>query len=60
MVMNGARLGTFQSLVNSGYTRSVDGRSDPAKTILAGAFSGTVGGALGSPLYLVRVHAQPA
>lgn len=56
--MNGVRLGTYQSFVNSGFTRNKDGSSDFGRTVLAGAVAGCMGGAIASPLYLVKTHLQ--
>lgn len=65
--MNGVRLGTYQTLVNAGFTRpkaqggeaavgegSGRGRSDFARSVAAGALGGALGGIVASPLYLVR------
>lgn len=61
-VMNGVRLGTYQSLVNYGWTRpkgealaTGGNRSDFARSVLAGALGGGLGGVVASPLYLVRI-----
>jgi hypothetical protein len=51
--MNGLRLGTFQSLVDAGFTQKEGGGVDWTKKIFAGALSGTLAGAMASPLYLV-------
>jgi solute carrier family 25, member 34/35 len=61
-VMNGVRLGTYQTLVNAGFTQprgeavavAGGGRSsDFARSVVAGAVGGGLGGVVASPLYLV-------
>lgn len=51
--MNGLRLGTYQTLVNTGLTENKEGESVFGKTVLAGALGGCLGGIVASPLYLV-------
>ncbi|GAU92531.1 hypothetical protein RvY_04600-2 [Ramazzottius varieornatus] len=58
MIMNGARLGAFQSFYNAGLTKGPDGRSGFLRSVVGGAFSGCVGAGLASPLYLVKTHLQ--
>ena len=76
-VMNGTRLGLYQTLVNTGFTRpkaevvakgsggsSISGgarsssSSDFARSVLAGALGGGLGGLVASPLYLVKTQLQ--
>ncbi len=94
-VMNGLRLGTFQTLVNMGFTRGRSSSSsssssshdrrpsstsatissfptptttsstpsssaDFARSALAGAAAGCLGGVVASPLYLVKIQLQSA
>jgi hypothetical protein len=57
-VMNGLRLGTYQSLVNAGLTRNANGESEFWRTVVAGAVAGALGGVVASPLYMVKTHLQ--
>lgn len=69
-VMNGTRLGLYQTLVNTGFTRpksevlakggssSRSSRSDFARSVVAGALGGGLGGLVASPLYLVKTQLQ--
>lgn len=74
-VMNGTRLGLYQTLVNTGFTRpkaemvakgaggsissgSRSPSSDFARSVLAGALGGGLGGLVASPLYLVKTQLQ--
>lgn len=58
--MNGARLGSYQTFVNLGFTARSGGSSSysseesMAKCFLFGAISGAIGAVFGSPLYMVR------
>ncbi|XP_013416950.1 solute carrier family 25 member 35 [Lingula anatina] len=56
--MNGARLGTYQTLCNKKINTNADGSVSVVKSILCGAFSGTLGAVVGSPLYMVKTHLQ--
>lgn len=56
--MNGIRLGTFQVLVNIGFTKNKKGEVSIPRSIVAGAFAGCVGAAVGSPFYMVKTHLQ--
>ncbi|XP_060068571.1 solute carrier family 25 member 35-like [Ylistrum balloti] len=58
MTMNGIRLGTYQVIVNSGFTKDKKGDVVIYKSILAGALSGCVGACMGSPFYMVKTHLQ--
>ena len=57
--MNGVRLGTFQTLVNVGFTKPKGSqpkqqqgqdRSDFGRSVLAGALGGALGGLVASPV----------
>ncbi|XP_015791985.1 solute carrier family 25 member 35 [Tetranychus urticae] len=56
--MNGVRLGVFQCIDNSGVTRNQQGKPIFGYTVLAGAISGAIGAAVGSPFYLIKTHLQ--
>lgn len=58
MVMNGIRLGMYQSLVNYGLTKDENGNINFFKSVLAGAISGSMGAFCASPLYMVKTHLQ--
>ena len=58
--MNSARLGTYQTILNSGLTRNSDDQQVFWKLGLAGAFSGCCGAVVGNPFYLVKVQMQSA
>jgi len=58
LMMNGIRLGTYQTFINMGLTKTVNGDISIPCSILAGAFSGCVGAFVGSPFYLVKTHLQ--
>lgn len=58
LVMNGARLGTYQSFINLGFTKSSNGEISVPRSILCGATAGCVGAFIGSPFYLVKTHLQ--
>ena len=51
--MNGLRLGTYQVLVNLGFTTDKHGNISFLQSVLAGAMAGCVGSAVGSPFYMV-------
>jgi len=57
-MMNGVRLGTFQPLVNVGFTtrnhHQGGNETDFRRTVMAGAIAGSMAGAVASPLYMVR------
>lgn len=68
-VMNGVRLGTYQTLVNMGFTKPKEKgkppgkgaageykRSDFIRSVIAGAMGGGIGGIVASPLYLVSLY----
>lgn len=54
IVLNGTRLGLYQTIINSGHISQSDGSVSPLGCIVAGAAVGMTGGFLGSPFYLVR------
>ncbi|XP_064641841.1 solute carrier family 25 member 35-like [Lineus longissimus] len=58
LVMNSLRLGTFQVLTNRGFTKDANGTPSFPRMVVAGAVSGCVGAAFGSPFYLVKTHLQ--
>uniref|UniRef100_T1ISE8 Solute carrier family 25 member 35 n=1 Tax=Strigamia maritima TaxID=126957 RepID=T1ISE8_STRMM len=58
MVMNGTRLGVYQTIVNLGYTNKTDGDVSGFKTIAASALAGCLSGFISSPLYLIKTHFQ--
>lgn len=55
LFMNGVRLGTYQTLINFGVTKTSKGEVSLPKSVAAGAFAGCVGAAVGSPFYLVSL-----
>ena len=52
-VMNGVRLGFYQRVVDRGLTMDKNGRVSLVRSVAAGAFSGCLGSAVASPLYMV-------
>lgn len=54
VIMNGARLGSYQIFTNTGLTLGEDGQPVFLKCVIAGAISGALGAFLGSPVYMVR------
>ncbi|XP_070560979.1 solute carrier family 25 member 35-like [Ptychodera flava] len=57
-LMNGTRLGTFQCLVNFGLVKDKDGNVIYWRSVVAGAFAGSAGAVVGSPMYLIKTHLQ--
>jgi len=55
VIMNGARLGSYQIFTNLGLTSGKDGNPVFLKCLAAGALSGVLGAVLGSPIYMVGV-----
>lgn len=53
LFMNGVRLGSYQVVINMGFTKDEQGNIKWARSVLAGALSGCLGAAVGSPLYMV-------
>ncbi|KAL4232143.1 hypothetical protein ACF0H5_009718 [Mactra antiquata] len=58
MFMNGVRLGSYQVLANVGFTVDENGSVKWGASVIAGAFSGCLGAAVGSPFYMVKTHLQ--
>lgn len=58
LFMNGVRLGSYQVFINLGFTKDEQGNSKWSRSVLAGAFSGCLGAAVGSPLYMIKTHLQ--
>ena len=56
MFMNGVRLGTYQVINNIGLTKDENGNVKWVRSVLAGAFSGCLGAAVGSPFYMVIIY----
>jgi len=52
-VMNGVRLGFYQRVNDMGLTKDKNGRVSVGRSVAAGAFSGCLGSAVASPLYMV-------
>ena len=52
-VMNGVRLGFYQRVVDMGLTKDKNGRVSVVRSVAASSFSGCIGAAVGSPLYMV-------
>ncbi|XP_026479848.1 solute carrier family 25 member 35-like [Ctenocephalides felis] len=57
-VLNGTRLGLFQTLDNAGWTRDAEGTVNPFLSVLCGATCGVCGAAVGSPFYLIKTQIQ--
>ena len=55
MFMNGVRLGSYSTINNSGITKNNKGELIWHRSVLAGAVSGCLGAAVGSPFYLVMI-----
>lgn len=60
LAMNSTRLGTYQTITNSGITTNSSGEQTFCKLALAGAFSGCCGSILANPFYLAKVQMQSA
>lgn len=54
-VMNGVRLGVYQTLINFGLTKNSQGNVSVWRSALAAALSGSLGALAGSPLYMVNL-----
>ena len=54
LFMNGFRLGSYQVLINMGFTKDKHGNTSWPRSVLAGAMAGCLGSAIGSPFYMVR------
>jgi len=57
-VVNGARLGTYQMIVQKGWTKRSDGTISSGKTLFFALVCGAFGGAICSPFFLVKTHLQ--
>ncbi|CAG7717785.1 unnamed protein product [Allacma fusca] len=56
--MNGTRLGLYDMIDRTQFTRSKDGHVSPLRSIAVAAFAGSVGGLVGSPFFLVKTQLQ--
>ena len=52
-IMNGTRLGIYDLVEKSGFTRDKAGKINPFLSALVAASAGVLGGAMGSPFFLV-------
>ncbi|XP_077998817.1 solute carrier family 25 member 35-like [Glandiceps talaboti] len=57
-LMNGARLGSFQACKDMGLVTDKNGDVIYWRSVAAGAFAGTVGAFVGSPMYLIKTRLQ--
>lgn len=55
LVMNGIRLGSYQTMLNVGLTKDKHGNFSFPKSIIAGACAGCMGASIGSPFYMVTI-----
>ena len=55
LVMNGCRLGCYQTITNLGLTKNEQGKVVYWKCVAAGACCGSFGAFFGSPLYMVSI-----
>ena len=60
LAMNSTRLGTYQTIMNSGITKNIKEEQEFWKLALAGAFSGCCGSLVANPFYLAKVQMQSA
>lgn len=58
VVMNGIRFGLYRRVLDSGVISRADGSVSPLGCVVAGAGVGVIGGFIGSPLYLIKIHLQ--
>ncbi|XP_060569586.1 solute carrier family 25 member 35-like [Ruditapes philippinarum] len=58
LIHNGTRLGSYQIIINTGFTKDSEGNVKWGRYLLAGAVSGGFGAAVASPFYLVKTHLQ--
>lgn len=58
LVMNGIRLGSYQTMLNVGITKDKHGNVSFPKSIIAGACAGCMGASIGSPFYMIKTHMQ--
>lgn len=54
LVMNGARFGSYQLMVDRGAIHKADGSVSAARSLFCGALAGSFSAFMGNPLYLVR------
>ncbi|KAF5278785.1 hypothetical protein FQR65_LT15513 [Abscondita terminalis] len=57
-ILNGIRLGLFQTLTDLGFTKNKSDKVILHKTIILGGVCGVLGAVVGSPLYLIKTHLQ--
>ncbi|KAJ3642400.1 hypothetical protein Zmor_025192 [Zophobas morio] len=57
-IMNGVRLGIYQSLEDGGYVLDKEGNTVFYKSVLAGGVGGVAGQLACSPVFLVKTHLQ--
>ncbi|KAJ3622114.1 hypothetical protein MTP99_002641 [Tenebrio molitor] len=57
-ILNGVRLGIYQTLENQGYVLGKDGNTVFYKSVLAGGIGGVAGQIACSPVFLVKTHLQ--
>ncbi|XP_043466673.1 solute carrier family 25 member 35-like [Leptopilina heterotoma] len=58
VVLNGIRLGMYNTAKNSKFILNSEGNTDILKTILVTGVSGSLGAVLGSPLFMVKTQLQ--
>ncbi|XP_046828267.1 solute carrier family 25 member 35-like isoform X2 [Vespa crabro] len=58
VVLNGIRLGVYNTATKYGFILDSKGNTDILKTVLITGLSGCLGGVLGSPFYLVKTQIQ--
>ncbi|KAJ8320851.1 hypothetical protein KUTeg_002438 [Tegillarca granosa] len=58
LFMNGCRLGSYQVILNLELTKDKDGNISFIRSVLAGAASGCLGAAVGSPFYMIKTQLQ--
>ncbi|KAF2880643.1 hypothetical protein ILUMI_25537 [Ignelater luminosus] len=58
LVLNGARLGSYQILSDNGFTKDKNGEIVFYKAVIVGGVCGVLGGVIGSPFFLVKTHLQ--
>lgn len=58
LAMNSTRLGTYQTILNSNFTKNSCGEQEFWRLAAAGAFSGCVGSIVGNPFFLAKVQMQ--
>ncbi|KAL2745937.1 solute carrier family 25 member 35-like isoform X2 [Vespula maculifrons] len=58
IVLNGIRLGVYNTATKYGFIQDSKGNTDILKTVVITGLSGCLGGVLGSPFYLVKTQIQ--